>query len=206
PGEAAAQRASSLRRDKESPQPGALDRRRAPTPAILAIVAAYLALGVAYSLATPPFEASDELWHYPFVKQIADGRGLPVQRPNAEENLARQEGGQPPLYYLLGAAATLRVATGPPRPGCGVNPHAKTRGPLARANKNLVLHGPGEEFPWRGPILAVHLLRLLSVAMGGGTVVLTYAIAREIAPAAEWLAAGAAGVAAFLPEFLFISA
>src|SRR5205823_7407462 len=103
----------------------------------------------AYSLATPPFEASDELWHYPFIKQIADGRGLPVQRPNAEENLARQEGGQPPLYYLIGAAATFWIDTGPPGPVYRVNPHAQTGVPLAYGNKNLVLHGPADDFPWQ---------------------------------------------------------
>ena len=44
---------------------------------IAVITLLFVILGVVYSLATPIFEASDELWHYPVVKHIADGRGLP---------------------------------------------------------------------------------------------------------------------------------
>ena len=43
---------------------------------IAVIILLFMILGVVYSLATPIFEASDELWHYPVVKHIADGRGI----------------------------------------------------------------------------------------------------------------------------------
>ena len=66
------------------------------------ILCLFIGLGVLYSTATPVFEASDELNHYPFVQTLAEGNGLPVQRPG-QETLWGQEGSQPPLYYALAA-------------------------------------------------------------------------------------------------------
>ena len=49
---------------------------------ILALVLLlFLFLGAGYSIVVPPFEASDELWHYPMVKYVADHWTLPVQVP-----------------------------------------------------------------------------------------------------------------------------
>ncbi|NDJ76651.1 MAG: hypothetical protein GYB65_10365, partial [Chloroflexi bacterium] len=75
------------------------------------ILAGYLILALVYSLVTPLFEASDELWHYPLVEHLANnGLKLPTQDP-ANPGLWRQEGSQPPLYYFLGAALTAWVDT-----------------------------------------------------------------------------------------------
>src|SRR3989304_6325113 len=63
------------------------------------IIACYLVLGAMYSVATPIFEASDEIWHYPYVKLIAGGEGLPVQKPRSEDNVGRQGGRHPPPHY-----------------------------------------------------------------------------------------------------------
>ena len=46
---------------------------------LVLILALYVALGFTYALVTPAFEASDELWHYPMVRHLADGNPLPVQ-------------------------------------------------------------------------------------------------------------------------------
>ena len=165
------------------------------------IVAAFVALGVVYSVVTPIFEASDELWHYPFVRHLAQGHGLPVQDP-ANVGPWRQEGSQPPLYYALGALATFWIeADDLPR----INPHARIGDPLPLGNKNMVVHSPEESFPWRGTALAVHLIRLLSVLMGAATVFLVYRIALELFPERRALALGAAAIAAFTPMFLFIA-
>ena len=43
------------------------------------IVGLFVALGWIYSLATPVFEASDEIFHYPVVQHIATTGQLPVQ-------------------------------------------------------------------------------------------------------------------------------
>ena len=171
---------------------------------IAAIAALFVVLGVVYSLATPIFEASDELWHYPVVKHIADGRGLPVQRPGVE-SLWQQEGSQPPAYYALAALTTAWIRTDDLPEVRWLNPMANTGRPLAAGNKNLVIHTHREAFPWHGTALAVHLIRLLSVLLGAAAVYLTYLLALEVAPRHSNLALTAAALVAFNPMFLFIS-
>ncbi len=165
---------------------------------------AFIALGTVYSLITPLFEASDEIWHYPFVKHLADGKGLPVSDPQVREPW-RQEGCQPPLYYALGALTTFWIDTRDLPDLLRYNPHADIGVLTADGNINMVTHSAWEGFPYRGTALAVHLVRLLSVGMGAGTVLLTYAIALEIFPQHKGLATGAAAFNAFIPMFLFIS-
>ena len=84
--------------------------RRVERTILVLILVVFGILGVVYSIVVPPFEASDELWHYPMVKYIADHGALPVQVPGIETPW-RQEGSQPPLYYALGAAATWWIDT-----------------------------------------------------------------------------------------------
>jgi len=161
--------------------------------------------GVIYAVETPLFEISDELWHYPMVKRLADGDGLPVQDP-ATLGPWRQEGSQPPLYYLLMAAATFWIDTSDLEQVRWVNPHADNGLITADRNNNIVIHRPDEQRQWHGTALAVRLIRFLSVLMGAGTVYFTYRLAQEIMPGREALALAAAGFAAFTPMFIFISA
>jgi 4-amino-4-deoxy-L-arabinose transferase-like glycosyltransferase len=78
----------------------------------LILNSAYTLLGVTYALTTPPFEASDELWHYPMIRHLADGNPLPVQVFDpAQAGPWKQEASQPPLYYYLGAALTFWIDT-----------------------------------------------------------------------------------------------
>lgn len=169
------------------------------------IVAAYVALAVLYSAVTPLFEASDELWHYPMVQQIALTGELPVQDP-ALPTLWRQEGSQPPLYYLAAAALTAGIDTSGLAELRRVNPHADIGLVRPDGNVNMIVHRAAlEAFPWQGAALAVHVARLFSVALGAGTVLVTYALGRRIFPERPEVALGAAALNAFLPMFLFIS-
>jgi len=179
--------------------------RRAERTILILILILSIALGVTYSIVVPPFEASDELWHYPMVKYIADHWALPVQDP-AHVGPWRQEGSQPPLYYALAAAATFWIDTSDMDAVRHLNPHVDNGVATPDGNINLVVHHPAREaFPWRGTILALHLVRLLSVLMGAAAVYLTYLIVREILPDEPTLALGAAAVHAFTPMFVFIS-
>ncbi len=181
--------------------------------AIYFLVALFVILGAFYSIATPLFEAGDELWHYPYVQWLARGNGLPVQDP-AQKQLWEQEGGQPPLYYAANAALTFWIDTGDLPARLWRNPYAKIGVPLAFGNKNMIVHTDAENFPWQGTTLAVHLIRFISVLFSAGTVFLTYKIAREIAsarsssliPHPSALCFFAASFVAFNPMFLFISA
>ncbi len=172
--------------------------------AIAFILVSFIVLGTVYSVVTPLFEASDELWHYPFVKHLADGGGLPVQDPHIEQPW-RQEGSQPPLYYALGALATFWIDTSDLTEVRWLNPHADIGVETADGNLNMVIHSERERFPYRGTALAVHIVRFLSVLMGAVTVLCTYLIALEVYPEQKTLAIGAAAFNAFVPMFLFIS-
>jgi len=172
--------------------------------AITFIVSAFVALGVIYSVVNPIFEAPDEMWHYFYIKHIADGHGLPVQSAKGKEAW-RQEGSQPPLYYLIGALATFWLDTDDASTLIRKNPHAAIGIPLADGNKNIIVHTSREGFPYRGAVLAVHIIRVLSVLMGATTVLITYLIALEVFPGHQALAAGAAALNAFNPQFIFIS-
>jgi hypothetical protein len=185
--------------------------RRTERALIASIVTAFTLLGLVYSAVTPIFEASDEKWHYPMVKYIADNWSLPVQEPGVktpgvETTPWRQEGSQAPLYYAISAAATFWIDTSDMNVVRHLNPHVDA-GATPDGNVNLVVHDPARErFPWRGTALAVHVIRFLSVLMNTGAVALTYLIAREVLPGRPALALGAAAIHAFTPMVVFISA
>ena len=170
------------------------------------ICAAYLVLGVLYSVLTPIFEASDELWHYPMVETIATNNfALPVQDA-ANQGLWRQEGSQPPLYYLAAAALTAGIDTSDLETVRRLNPHSDIGIVRPDGNANMIVHQPTlESFPYQGTVLAVHIARLFSVVLGLGTVIVTYLLARELFPDQPTIILGATALNAFLPMYLFIS-
>jgi len=171
--------------------------------AIVAVLVGFVVLGVIYSVVTPVFEAPDEPWHYAYALHLADGGGLPVQSLEHDQPW-RQEGSQPPLYYALGALLLRPLNTGWDEPFAVYNPHVQLGEPSARANINMVVHGEGERWPYRGHSLGVHVLRLFSVLLSAGTVWATYRIAQEVFPGKRWVALGAAVINAFTPQFLFV--
>lgn len=169
------------------------------------ILLAFLLLGGIYTLNTPVFEASDELWHYPMIRHLADGNPLPVQVFDpTQAGPWKQEASQPPLYYYLGAALTFWVDTSDMDQVRRLNPHVDNGVITADGNINLVVHDPSRS-PWRGTLLAVRIVRLASVLMGLVTVYFTYRITRELWPGKPVVALGAAAMNAFTPMFLFIS-
>lgn len=171
---------------------------------LITLLIIYTLLATTYSLISPLFEVSDELWHYPMVKVIADTGQLPIQDP-ANPGLWRQEGSQPPLYYMLGAALTFWIDTSDLLDVRRVNPHADIGVIRPDGNANMMVHRPElESFPWRGTTLAVHLIRFMSVAMGLGTVYITYQLGYALFPDQPVIGLTAAALVAFLPMFLFI--
>ncbi|MCA0452804.1 MAG: glycosyltransferase family 39 protein [Chloroflexi bacterium] len=173
---------------------------------LYAILVGYVLLATVYSVVTPIFEASDELWHYPMVKYMADnGLQLPPQDP-AVPAPWRQEGSQPPLYYMMAAVLTGWIDTSDMENARRVNPHADIGIVRPDGNANMMVHRTeAEAFPWRGTTLAVHIARFFSIVLGLGTVIVTYLLTREIFPEQPVIALGAAALNAFIPMFLFIS-
>lgn len=166
------------------------------------LLLAFVGLATFYNVATPIFEAPDELWHFQFIRHLAEGRGLPVLQEDPEQNVAGQEGGQPPLYHLLEALAVSWIdATD--------LPYVSVPSPLLQRigdGPNIVMHSAREDFPYRGATLAVHVARFFSTLIGAGTVLLTYLLGLEVFGGRKRLALAAAAVTGFIPEFLFLSA
>ncbi len=170
------------------------------------LVAIYAVLAIIYSTLTPIFEASDELWHYPMVNYIATHNfNLPVQDA-AVATLWRQEGSQPPLYYLAAALLTSGIDTSNLEFTRRGNPHADIGFVRPDGNLNMITHRDNaESFPWKGAALAVHIARLFSIVLGAGTVIVTFALASAVFPDRPVVVVGATALNAFLPMFLFIS-
>ncbi len=181
---------------------------------LIAILAIFVVSGLIYSVSTPLLDVSDEVRHYAMVEQLAQGKGLPVQKP-AQHGFYEQEGSQPPLYYALMALAALPFDRGDFMQVAQFNPHARLGRADATNNFNQLIHGNAEQFPWHGTALVVHLIRVIGVIMGALTVGFTYLLARTLLPddgtadAPRFQALmplAAAALTAFNPMFVFISA
>jgi 4-amino-4-deoxy-L-arabinose transferase-like glycosyltransferase len=170
---------------------------------IALIMAAFLVLGMAYSVINPLYEATDELRHYRFVRVIATTGSLPVQG----QEPCRSQSHHPPLFYAIGAAATFWIDSGrdlcfnPPE-----NPFWNYRyWEVGVDNKNQYLHGADESFPWYGDALAAHIVRGMNVLIGLGVVWLAWAIVQAAWPRRRGTALAAAALVAFNPMFLYMA-
>lgn len=165
----------------------------------------FVTLGLGYSTLTPIFENSDETLHYPYVKYLADGRGLPLAIPG---QLWGQEGTQPPLYYALVAATTFWIDSDNLPELLQPNPHwlfTEVR-TFINDNQNRVLHGPADTFPYRNAALAIHIGRWWSLAFGLFTLIGIFILARHLFPHDLPLTLTATALAAFNPQFIRVSA
>jgi 4-amino-4-deoxy-L-arabinose transferase-like glycosyltransferase len=172
------------------------------------IAFAFLLISAIYGVTTPIFEAPDELWHYRYIVHVAAGKGLPVQSTITENNVAQQEGSQPPLYYVLNAL--VANASAPWTIGQDVDPPHQLN-PLVAGQKQpegvaMLVHTRPEGLPWRGTILLVHILRLFSSIIGAVTVLLIYHAAELVITRRTELPALAAAFVAFNPMIGFIFA
>ena len=147
---------------------------RSATRRLFLILVLYVSVALAYGLVTPVYEGPDELGHVLYVKHIAEGRGIPVQsREYAIAYGFGQEGSQAPLYYALNAALVrvLGLSVDDLEGVPEINPFTTCGRPRWRDNVAFYRHDPRlETFPYQGAARAVHVMRLLSVLLGGMTV------------------------------------
>lgn len=170
--------------------------RRWPSVWLAAILLGHLFLAGAYSVLNPLGEAPDEADHWAFVLYLGEERALP-------EGPAVTQSKHPPLYHA--AAAAIASLAGPHTFFQRSNPDVELA-PRPGWSPNFFIHTRDEDWPWQGGARAMHLARLLSAVLSTATVAATYALGRLAFPRAPLLALAAAGVLAFLPEFLFIGA
>lgn len=177
----------------------------APQILLWAFGVLFVMLGLGYSTLTPIFENSDETLHYPYVKHLADGRGLPLAIPG---QLWGQEGTQPPLYYGLVAATTSWIDSDNLPELLQPNPHwlfTEVRS-LINDNQNRVLHGLADAFPYRRAALAIHIGRWWSLAFGLLAIITTFFLARYLFPYDLPLTLTATALVAFNPQFIRVAA
>jgi len=177
---------------------------RAARRVLAVILFLFVGLGLAYAFTTPTLEAPDEIYHYGYIRSLVD-TGLP---PVLEVGGGRGFGHHAPLYYAVGALVSFWVGENdlrlwPERH----NPFFGYRfGDVGRDNKNLYLHPDDDRLGASDTWLGIRVVRVLSVLMGAATLWVIYQIGREVFPYRPEMAVGAVGLAAFIPQFLFISA
>lgn len=169
------------------------------------ILLGHLALGLVYLFATPAFEAPDEPAHYRYVRYLVEQRALPPLIAGDNE-WDQGQMHQPPLYYALGALLTGGIAHGDVEDVFPRNPYVVLGRVDVPGNKNVVLQPQGADDDARRVLLALRLVRGLSLTCSAATVALTFALGRRLAPRRPALAALGAALVAFNPQFLFIGA
>jgi hypothetical protein len=156
-----------------------------------------------HSLATPLFEAPDEVWHYAYVRWVAEGHGLPAMDDDVSG--ANQEVAQPPLYYGVAALLSLPFPDDDLQTLFWHNPNfGHQASGTVPDNKNMLIHTAQERWPWRGASLAVRVARLTSLLFGGLTVVAAWGLGYETFTGRQG-ALVTAMLVAFHPQFVFIS-
>ena len=177
------------------------------------ILAGYLALAFGFSVTNPIYESTDELHHFRYIRYLQEFHALPEQRADQP----RIQSHHPPLYYLIAALVTAPVP--PDRPALYepvYNPYYGYRyWEINDDNKNRYLHGPDEQWPYSGVVLMVHAARWVNIVIGAIMVWVTYQIGlaifssgkagKETSRQGQAIAAGAAAIVAFNPQFLFMS-
>ena len=171
------------------------ERERFRALPVCVVIGLFLVCATLWSLTVPPFETPDETGHARYVNFLAAERRLPVAGVEA-----RGEAHQPPLYYILLAAAGE---------SCGLTPVPlePERNPsflwYGGTDQNKYRHADDERPPLSGTLRSLHALRLISVLLGAVTVFLIHRLAASMLAPPQALIA--TGLAAFLPQFTFIA-
>ncbi len=142
------------------------------------ILAMYLALAVLFAWRTPAWQAPDEPAHYNYIRFVATTAGFPVLQM-----------GDYPHEYLEEIKSRRFPAD------------------LSIDPIRYEFHQPPLYYALLAPVYrlthaALWPLRLVSVLLGAGVIVLAYAIVRRLAPRRGHLALATAAFVAFLPQHL----
>lgn len=172
---------------------------------VLALVTlAFLTLAGWYSVVIPAGEGVDEAHHLAYVRYIKEKKALPVQ-PMEGQAVQVWMGHHPPLYYVLGSVAISWIDTFDFDQVLRPNPHFVWAENDDRNGWNVVLHFGQDAFPWQGTILALRVVRWMSVALGMVALVAVYNTTRYLLPRHHWAPLGATALVGFNPSFVFMS-
>lgn len=176
------------------------------------ILALFVALVLNHAAALPLFEASDEAPHFLYAHGLAQTGQLPVipSRDVLDAAAARGdavgqwaiESHQPPLYYALSAALIAPTTARADLPAYLVPNDVIFTWGIAEGNPNVWLHPIHET--GGDTALAVWILRLFSLMLGCGTLVLLYQAVYRVTDSRS-IALTAMFAAASLPMFVVVS-
>jgi 4-amino-4-deoxy-L-arabinose transferase-like glycosyltransferase len=149
---------------------------------LILVVVAYAVIGALYAAFTPIWQVPDEPAHYNYVRALAEGRGFPVI-----------ESGDYDQAYL-GRLTTERF---PPELSIVSLEYEDHQAPLyyLLATPVYALSGGG-----------VLPLRLLSVVLGAGLLIVVFGAMRAVFPAQPELALVTAALVAFIPQHVAMTA
>lgn len=169
------------------------------------IVAAYVVVAAVYVSTVPIWEATDEAGHFAYVKYLRDHRSLPYQPPDPQQ-LVLSHWFHPPLFYTIGAVATAWLDLSDFSELASPNPHFQWIQGEAPGGWNVFLPPEWTGFLPPGTVVAVYVLRALSVLMGVGVLWATHQIARRLVPDQPTISFGAVVLTAFNPSFVYMTA
>ncbi|MEO8285808.1 MAG: glycosyltransferase family 39 protein [Chloroflexota bacterium] len=170
--------------------------------ALWTIAVLYLLSAFGFSLVTPVGEPPDEASHVTYIEHLERFYSLPPIEPSSYS----YDAFQPPLYYMIGAAIVVgtRAITGSPS-------RDERLVPVSQGRRMAEVGRDGHFARFRDPELRLRVpwalvLRIPSILMGLGVILLTYATARTIVPlpAPPVVPLIAAAFAALIPEANFI--
>lgn len=164
---------------------------------LYALLLVYSALALAYNFIVPVAEGPDELDHIRYVEYLVRYGQFPPIGTGSAERPYTIEAKQPPTYYLIQAAVMYALGRG----GKQIVPEMETDRDF-RTTGIRYQHPPVPDdlAPWP------HIMRLLGMLCGLGTIVLLYATTREVFPdeARAPLAIAVASMG-LLPQFTFMT-
>ncbi len=132
-----------------------------------------------YSFNTPLFEAPDAYYHFAVIEYIArTGERPPSERPTLADAW-QQATYHAPLYYYMAAALIAPLDTSDFPVAFRRNWHGQIGVPHAPNNHNFVAYVPTD---WHKTELAVRIVQLFSMVLGGLTLISIYVLARGVVP------------------------
>jgi hypothetical protein len=167
------------------------------------VLVAFILISCIYSVVTPLFESSGEPFSLRYALTLAQTGRMPDAILPTDWWL-QNDAYQPPLYYALSSLFVHNIPKGALDSLLQYNPYSTLSINDAPGNKNIIMH------PLAGPDLpqvrnSLYLLRVLSLIMSLGTLLLTYRVARILVPDNPTLHLVAVALAAFNPLFIVSS-
>jgi hypothetical protein len=167
---------------------------------VVLLLPGYAWVGWTYVFTNPSYEAPDEIAHFQYALHLRLTGTLPLQRIGE-----MGEAHQPPLYYALVAAVLAPIDVHNPIGAFHMNPRFVWAG-QGGDDRNAARHGTAETYPYEGQALGLRVARLVSLGLNSITLLAIIIFGWTLFPNTPLIGIMAAGMTAFNPQFLFISA